>query len=310
VNSCRLLVCAVLAALAACGSPHPGAGSANGTSAPAGSAPGATAALPAAATRFAASADGVTIAWREYGRGEPAIVLIHGWAANSSIWREQLAPLARRHTVVTVDLGGAGASGTNRQTWSLANFARDVAAVAASLPHAHIILVGDGLGGPVALEAAPLIGARVAGIIGAETFRTIGQPALLPSQINQYLQPFRNDFATAARQFVTATMFHARTDPALVHAVADLAAQTAPDRGLATLTELNKLDYASILPVKVPIVLIDSDLGGAVDEARLRKVVPQLRVITLNGDDSFPMLDDSQRFNTTLMQAIDSLAPQ
>ena len=157
--------------------------------------------------------------------------------------------------------------------------------------------------------AAPLIGARVTGIIGAETFRTIGQPALLPSQVNQYLQPFRNDFAAATRQFVTATLFHAQTDPALVRTVADLAAQTAPERGLATLTELNKLDYASILPVvKIPIVLIDSDLGGAVDEARLRKFVPQLRVITLTGDDSFPMLDDSQRFNTTLLQAIDSLA--
>jgi sigma-B regulation protein RsbQ len=301
VKSCRVLVCAVLAAVAACGPTHETAGSA----------PGATVAPPTAAPRFAVSADGVMIAWREYGQGEPALVLIHGWAANSSIWREQLAPLARRHTVVTVDLGGAGASGTNRQSWSLANFAGDVAAVAASLPHAHIILVGAGLGGPVALEAAPLIGARVTGIIGAETFRTIGQPALLPSQVNQYLQPFRNDFAAAARQFVTTTMFHARTDQALVRTVADLAAQTAPDRGLATLTELNKLDYASILPVvKIPIVLIDSDLGGAVDEARLRKFVPQLRVITLNGDDSFPMLDDSQRFNTTLMQAIDSLAPQ
>jgi pimeloyl-ACP methyl ester carboxylesterase len=301
VKSCRVLVCAMLAAVAACGS---------GTSAPPARAPGASAPMPAVATQFAPSADGVTIAWRQYGRGEPVIVLIHGWATDSSIWREQLAPLARHHAVVTLDLGGAGASGTNRQTWSLANFAQDVAAVAAKLPQAHIILVGDGLGGPVALEAAPLIGARVAGIIGAETFRTIGQPALLPSQVDQYLQPFRNDFAAAARQFVTGTLFHAQTDPTVVHGVAQLAAQTAPDRGLATLSELNKLDYASILPaVKIPIVVIDSDLGGAVDEARLRKVVPQLRLITLNGDDSFPMLDDSQRFNSTLMQAIDSLAP-
>jgi pimeloyl-ACP methyl ester carboxylesterase len=267
--------------------------------------------MPAAATQFAPSADGVMIAWRQYGGGEPAIVLLHGWATNSSIWRAQLAPLARHHSVVTVDLGGAGASGSNRHTWSLANFAQDVAAVAAKLPHAHIILVGDGLGGPVALEAAPLIGARVAGIIGVETFRTIGQPALLPSQVDQYLQPFHNDFAAATRVFVTGTLFHAQTDPAVVRGVADLAAQSAPERGLATLTELNKLDYASILPaVKIPIVVIDSDLGGAVDEARLRKVVPQLRLITLNGDDSFPMLDDAPRFNSTLMQAIDSLAPR
>jgi hypothetical protein len=96
-----------------------------------------------------------------------------------------------------------------------------------------------------------------------------------------------------------------------VRGVADLAARSASERGLATLTDLNKLDYASILPaVKSPIVVIDSDLEGAADEARLRKVVPQLRLITLNGDDSFPMLDDSQRFNSTLIQAIDSLAPR
>lgn len=292
-----MLVCALLTVITACGSSHtrPGSGPA-------------TASMPTVATQFTPSADGVTIAWRQYGRGEPAIVLIHGWATNSSIWREQLAPLAHQHTVVTVDLGGAGASGSNRQTWSLANFAQDVAAVAARLPDAHIILVGDGLGGPVALEAAPLIGARVAGIIGTETFRTIGEPALLPSQLEQYLQPFRSDFAAATRQFFTRTLFAARTDPAVVRAVADLAAHSAPERAVATLTALNKLDYAAILPaVKVPIVVIDSDLGGAVDEARLHEIVPQLRLITLNGDDSFPMLDDTQRFNTTLLQAIDSL---
>jgi pimeloyl-ACP methyl ester carboxylesterase len=304
-------VYAALAAITACGPTHPGVGPTDGGSAPALSAPGAAASLPAAATQFIPSADGVMIAWRQYGHGEPAVVLIHGWATDSSIWREQLAPLALQHTVVTLDLGGAGASGTNRQTWSLAGFAQDVAAVVARLPQARVILVGDGLGGPVALEAAPLIGARVAGIIGAETFRTIGQPAPAPSQVDQYLQPFRTDFAAATRQFVTGTLFHAQTDPAVVRTVAELAAHSAPTRGLATLTELNRLDYASVLSaVKIPIVVIDSDLGGAVDEARLRKAVPQLRVITLTGDDSFAMLDDSRRFNTTVMQAIDSLVPR
>jgi hypothetical protein len=60
--------------------------------------------------------------------------------------------------------------------------------------------------------------------------------------------------------------------------------------------------------VKTPIVVIDSDLGGAVDAARLHRVAPQLRVITLGGDDSFAMLDDTQRFNSALLLAIDSLA--
>ncbi len=91
------------------------------------------------------------------------------------------------------------------------NFAQDVAAVVAQLPETRIILVGQGMGGPVALLAGPLVGTRLRGIIGVETFRTIGQPAPLPSRLDQDLQPFRTDFAGALRQFVTGTLFHPQT---------------------------------------------------------------------------------------------------
>jgi pimeloyl-ACP methyl ester carboxylesterase len=301
LKSCRLLIGTALVALAACGAPHHQAASSSPAHASAGSAP--------LATRFAPSADGVRVAWHPYGHGDPAVVLIHGWAASSAIWRTQLAALGARYSVVTVDLAGQGDSGSNRQVWSLSNYAQDVAAVVAMLPNAHIVLVGDGLGGAVALEAAPRIGARLTGIIGVETFRTLGQPTPLPAQVDQALQPFRADFAGTVRRYVAGTLFHAQADPNVVRSVAELMAQTAPERGLATLDELNRLDYGSILPaVKVPLVVIDSDLGGAVDEARLRHAAPQLRLISLNGDDSFPMLDDAPRFNSALLQAIGSLA--
>jgi pimeloyl-ACP methyl ester carboxylesterase len=298
-----------MAAFAACGASHPGVTTAPRLSAPADSAAQSSAALPVAATQFATSADGVSIAWHRMGQGEPAIVLVHGWAANSSIWRAQLAALAARYSVVTLDLAGQGASGANRQSWSLPNFAQDVAAVVARLPNAQVILVGQGMGGPVALEAAPLLGARLHGIIGVETFRTIGQPPPLPSQLEQNLQPFRSDFVGTMQRFVTATLFHRQADPAIVRTVVELMAQTVPARGVAALAELNRLDYAAILPaVKTPIVVIDSDLGGAADETRLHRSAPQLQVITLSGDDSFALLDDVPRFNATLLRVIASLA--
>ena len=125
------------------------------------------------------------------------------------------------------------------------------------------------------------------------------------------MQSFRADYPAAVRQFVSGTLFHAQADPALVHFVSDLMAQTPPDRALAALTELNKLDYATILPaVKVPIVVIDSDLDGTVDAARLQHAAARLRVVNLGGDDSFAMLDDAQRFNATLLQALGSLVAQ
>lgn len=301
----RLIPCAAWVLLAACGRPHPD----TAASAPA-SVPGASTVIPPV-TRFTASADGLPIGWHQYGHGDPAVVLIHGWAEDSTIWRAQLAVLAAHYTVVTLDLGGQGVSGATRRSWSLANFAQDVAAVAAVLPNPRIVLVGQGMGGPVALEAAPLIGARLAGLIGVETFRTLGEPAPLPSQVEQAVQPFRSDFAGTVRRFVTATLFLPRSDPALVRTVADLMAHTAPERGVAALTDLNRLHYASILPaVKVPMVVIDSDLGGAVDAGRLRHAAAHLTLVMLNGDDSFAMLDDTVRFNGALLQAIASLAGQ
>jgi pimeloyl-ACP methyl ester carboxylesterase len=302
VKGCRRILWAALAVLAACGHTHPVPVAA--------SAPGASGPNPVV-TRFTASADGVPIGWHQYGHGDPAVVLIHGWAEDSSIWRAQLAALAAHYTVVTLDLGGQGVSGAARRSWSLASFAQDVAAVVAMLPNPRIVLVGQGMGGPVALEAAPLIGARLAGLIGVETFRTLGEPMPLPSQVEQAVQPFRADFAGAVRKFVTATLFHPRSDPALVRSVTELMAHTAPERGVAALTDLNRLDYAAILPaVKVPMVVIDSDLGGAVDAQRLRHAAPHLTLVTLDGDDSFAMLDDPGRFNSALLQALASLAGQ
>src|SRR5689334_5305170 len=63
---------------------------------------------------LANSADGVHIEYRIYGKGEPAVVLVHGWSCNENYWNEQVNPLKTRYTVVLIDLAGHGASGKNR----------------------------------------------------------------------------------------------------------------------------------------------------------------------------------------------------
>src|SRR5512147_2664345 len=64
--------------------------------------------------RIAIAPDGVHVQYRVYGKGEPALVLIHGWSCDSNYWREQVPVLKQKYTVVTVDLAGHGGTDGNR----------------------------------------------------------------------------------------------------------------------------------------------------------------------------------------------------
>jgi pimeloyl-ACP methyl ester carboxylesterase len=259
--------------------------------------------------RIADSSDQVHIQYTVYGQGDPAVVLIHGWSCDSGYWRAQIDPLAARYTVVTLDLAGHGGSGRNRTDWSMPRYGADVAAVVRQLPNARVILVGHSMGGPVALEAAAILGPRVAGIIGIDTFKSIGLPPPSPPMIDAQIAPFRKDFAGAMHQYVPQFLFKRQADPALVRTVADAMSREPPAIAVASLIALNQMDFAAILPrVHAPIVAINSDLGQITDEARIRKVIPDFRVTTLKGSGHFPMLEQPQRFNAILLQQLAQLA--
>jgi pimeloyl-ACP methyl ester carboxylesterase len=254
------------------------------------------------------SADGVHIEYHVYGHGDPAVVLIHGWACNASYWRAQLADLTSRYTTVTLDLAGHGGSGSNRTDWSMARYGEDVAAVVHQLPNHQVVLVGHLMGGPVALEAAPLIGSRVLGIIGVDTFTSLGQPPLPRPVLEKEVAPFRTDFIGEMHRFVP-LLFAQNADPAFVRKVADDMSHTSPPVAIATLLGLNSVDLTTLLPrIHVPIVAIDSDAGRIVNEARVRKIAPRFRLVTVKGSGQFLMLEDPRRFNPILMQQIASLA--
>ncbi|MGH8261602.1 MAG: alpha/beta fold hydrolase [Steroidobacteraceae bacterium] len=260
------------------------------------------------AVRIANSADGVPIAYRVYGHGDPAVVLIHGWACDSTYWHAQLADLAAKYTTVTLDLAGHGASGRNRTDWSMARFGQDVAAVVQQLASARVILVGHSMGGPVALEAAAILGPRVIGIVGIDTFKSLGLPPPPRATVAQAVAPFRADFTAEMHRFVP-TLFEPHADAAIVRRVTDDMAREPPRIAIAALVSLNTMDYRTLLPrVRAPIVAIDSDLGYAESEARIRSVVPSFHLITMKGDGHFLMLEDPKHFNPILLREIEAMA--
>jgi pimeloyl-ACP methyl ester carboxylesterase len=261
------------------------------------------------APQIATSADGVHIEYHVYGKGEPAVVLIHGWSCDGNYWHAQLADLQAKYTTVTLDLAGHGASGRNRTDWSIGNFGEDVAAVVRQLQNAKIVLVGHSMGAPVALEATRRIGDRVIGIIAVDSLKTVGEPPASEAQVKAWVQPFRDNFIGHTREFVTGTLFQKDADPQLVQKVAYDMALEPPEVAVPAMESLLQMDFAKVLPdIHVPVVAINSSLPPAVDEARIRKSIPSFKAITLEKTDHFLMMDAPERFNPVLLQEIAALA--
>lgn len=110
--------------------------------------------------------DGTQIAYRAWGEhGASGIVLIHGGGAHSRWW-DFIAPLiADGRRVAALDLSGHGDSG-RRDKYTLDQWAHEAVAVAENAGiAAPPVVIGHSMGGFVALRAASIYGAGLAGIV-------------------------------------------------------------------------------------------------------------------------------------------------
>jgi len=311
----------LLAAVTACGEHQPPA-PATGNAGDAASARGASAAVAAgamsaapaaapdsgAALHMVLSQDNVHIEYHLYGHGDPAVLLVHGWACDGNYWHAQIDELAARYTVVTMNLAGHGASGSNRTDWSIANYAQDVAAVAREIPNPQLVLVGHSMGAAVVLTATPLIGTRVIGIIAVEALRTVGRPPKSARDIERRIAPFSADFVGETRRLVSESLFRKDANRALMQKVAYDMSLEPPAVAIASLRSLLSLDLAAVLAaIHVPVYAINSDLAPT-DAARIRRSLPDFTLDVLDHSGHFPMLEAPARFNPLLLKDIAALA--
>ncbi len=304
MSHCRIAICALLAVLSvtACNKATAPSPTADKTTLSLGE-PAHVDGLP----QLALTPDSVHIDYRVWGTGEPAIVLIHGWAGNASYWSAQIEALKPKYTVVAVNLAGHGASERNRTDWSMGNYGEDVATVVRQLKNRQIVLVGHSMGADVALEASRRIGDRVIGIIAVDSLKSIGLPPMRPQEINRQLAPFRDHFIEATRDYVINAMFEKGANPAFVQKVAYDMSREPPQIGIPSMQSLLAMDFATLLPdIHVPVLAINSDLGPT-DEVRIRKYLPGFKAAVLDHTGHFLMMEVPERFNPVLLQDIDAL---
>jgi len=95
--------------------------------------------------------NGTKVFYDTYGQGTP-IVFLHPWTTNGYIWYYQIFPFARTNKVIAIDHRGHGRSDKPQSGYSIQEHARDVAAVLDAEKVDRAVLVGNSIGGMIAMQ--------------------------------------------------------------------------------------------------------------------------------------------------------------
>jgi pimeloyl-ACP methyl ester carboxylesterase len=106
----------------------------------------------------------INISYSDTGKGT-AVVLLHGFLENSSMWDAFVPEFSKKYRVITIDLLGHGQTGCLGYVHTMEDMADAVHAVLHELRIRKAIFVGHSMGGYVSLAFAELYPDMVKGIV-------------------------------------------------------------------------------------------------------------------------------------------------
>jgi len=99
-----------------------------------------------------AEVNGVTLGYREFGAGEP-LLMIEGFGATMDNWGETfIGILASKYHVYTYDHRGMGYSGDSDKAPSMSQYAEDAAALMSALGHERMHVYGASMGSSISQQ--------------------------------------------------------------------------------------------------------------------------------------------------------------
>ena len=258
--------------------------------------------LVAAQEKYA-KLDTMKIHYFSEGKGKNAIVLVHGWAGDLTLWRDQTAELSKRARVIAVDLPGHGMSDKPEVKYDMDLFAAAIDAVLKDAGVERAVLVGHSMGTPVVRQFYRKYPQKTLAIVivdgGLRPFGTKEQreqfitPLRGPNAKEAGLQMFNAMTTTlpATDKERVLTSFRATPQPVLVSAMEAMA-----DESLYATDKIN---------VPVLAILAKSPFWPADTEQFLHGLAPELEYQMWDGVGHFLFLDRPKEFNAAVIAFLD-----
>lgn len=238
-----------------------------------------------------AKINGISLAYTRHGKG-PALVLLHGYPLDHSIWQPLVPLLENDFDLILPDLRGFGQSSALAFDYSIDDMAADVAGLLAHLDVPNAYIGGHSMGGYVSLAFARQFPALTLGL------------ALVASQTLADPPDRRAGRYATARQvaeeglgFVAASITEKLTgDATLQTSIARLIAEQRPQGVIGALKAMaERPDSSQFLGAfPGPVVLVHSQGDALIPIERAREAksaYPRAYLVEIPGGGHLPMME-------------------
>jgi len=254
-------------------------------------------------SKFASLGD-TKIYYMNYGQGNEALVLIHGWSQSIDAWRDQIPVFAKRNRVIAIDLPGHGESDKPKTKYSMDYFARAVEAVMRDAKVNRAVLVGHSMGTPIARQFYRKYPDKTLGIVIVDgPLRPFGDKAMMDQMIAGFRRP--------EYQQAVAKMFSSMFGPGLsTEAQGRIQAAAGRTPQYVLVSAMEGMADASIWgedKIKVPVLAImaNNPFFGADIEQRYRAIAPNMDFLLWDGVGHFIMIEKPKEFNEAVLAFLD-----
>ncbi len=255
---------------------------------------------------------GIEVAYDELGSG-PAVVLLHGYPFNRSMWIEQAEVLKENHRVIIPDLRGHGETEVTAEA-SIEQMAHDVASLLDTLEISRVSLGGLSMGGYVALTFYRNFPLRVRSFILADTRAQADTEEIRKNRAGQAekaLQEGMEGIADSLLQKLLAPETVARR-PEIVKRIREMMVQTKPEGASAALAGMaQRPDQTELLSrIIAPTLIIvgrEDSITPVADSEMMHREIGGSRLEVIEGAGHVSNLEKPEEFNEVLLKFLRDL---
>jgi len=255
--------------------------------------------------------DDIQLAYDDVGSG-PAVVMIHGYPFNRSLWTEQVDALSSKYRVVTPDLRGFGESDNSEGPATMNRMAQDVATLMDQLGIDQAVIAGLSMGGYVTLAFCKQFPERVKALVLADTRAQSDSEEAKQTRSQQAEKATTEGMAGIADAMLPKLLTPETVSkrPEVVKRVRDMMLKTKPQGAAGALLGMAQREDLSefISTIGVPTMIVvgrEDAITPVADSEKMKSKIATSHLVVIENAGHVSNLEQTEQFNFALLKFLE-----